>query len=283
MIRIHKTIWFAVLVVASSSISPSTARADDVVVLEPLPLEGVMQAMYGTESTHAAIQGYIEACMSDRGFAYSWAPLPATSVSPIDLRSRYGPIDLPTVTSLGYADPDRMGDSGSERSAPDPMAGLSPTGREAWTKALLGEPDTNSGGCGKKAEHAVYGDRRQRSALVRQLEQLVNTAVKQMLDSRAAREATADWVRCMKEAGYNFEATKEARSVPYKDKAVEIQVAVADVRCTLETRFVQRLNASEVKAQLRLMNQRNGLLLAFGEQREKEDRRAARISAELSS
>lgn len=278
----------AALSLASASQPESVREAIQTDQLRPLPLAPLLDGLVGSETLHQAIQSRVVTCMEAQGFDYTMTPY--VREEPTNLDRRYGIVDLETAQTYGYAFP-LSEPTGEQEGGENPgLQGLTEAERRAWGGAFFGTSfaDVDSapgggaesrlmvGGCLDKAESPIYGDRVHRLVLFSQLEAIANKSYVRSRRSPKVVSTAKAWSRCMQEKGYQYPTPEDLRQASFEDKAQETAVAVAEATCHHMTKFGFRWNAAEIRIQRRLVAKNEGLVLAWQEQRDAEERRAAR-------
>ena len=190
-----------------------------------------------------AYERLMDRCTTRYGFPF----VPGDRYRPptqfFDLAQPYGPVDLATVTRLGYHDPESL----ATGSPPEPFweGSATPsrvvfgTGEQVTTPPGAG--DLPRGGCDAEVTKTLGGLRP--AATVKRAGSVFVGADK---DPRW-RAAVASWASCMKRRGYDYPssvaAVDEFRTAPGGPSERELATARADVECKNSTRQVDVLVA----------------------------------------
>lgn len=164
---------------------------------------------------HDRVEAETARCMAEQGFSYTPAPF-----SPREIHvQHFGDIEHAAVWGFGLPPEESRG-----RDLPhDDTAGLSVGERDAWFKALAGDPDSarririehrDGGvseapgeGCLVDSQSGVYGDIRAWRSAQREFEDIAGLVWRGIEDDPAWQRALADWRACLTDAGYARYAT----------------------------------------------------------------------------
>lgn len=253
-----------------------------------LPLEWIV-ADYPIQSQHVqrAIRTAIKPCMNTAGFDYEVGL--EQDAAPYDIDARYRIRTVEEATQLGYTLPGaRSPTGGTEAEFPS-----DPSERALYLEALEGaegdrqtrdviDPDGGviatqvlTGGCAEQAIIAVFGsDDAYLSYLGEDYWiQRISIEFAQRTDGDPlVADATIRWSECMVERGYTFANPTEAIAAEWPEPRptpAEIDTAVADANCKIDTGYREALVQAESRSQTAAVEASDAVQLA--EIRERRD------------
>ncbi|MEU9155643.1 hypothetical protein AB0D59_35090 [Streptomyces sp. NPDC048417] len=237
------------LLVTACTASPEAAAPRTVLAAAPEPTKAVARLVLPFDRYQLSVNDiYLiesakdvltRACMKERGYGYE-AITHRKQYQDLRNRRRYGVIEMPVATAMGYRTNARLlGSTDVTAQKMDRDARMSPAARKAAT-----DP---TDGCYKLA-----GDRLARGN--EENEDLVNRlnvdSLDEALKSPRVTPAMRAWVRCMKQRGHpykDFYAASEDPRWARTDQLsrAERETAVADVTCKGQTGLVTLLSETE--------------------------------------
>jgi hypothetical protein len=207
----------------------------------------VMRSISPTEGAHlyAAEQILISSCMAAEGFPY-WA----ASTTNLDPQSEhpFGLISLQQAKRSGFQGPTPWAVEMNARY----VAGLDRRRLSAYIEALNGPESDSSNvtltlpggavlghsdkGCSAMAEGRLYSGFDRWFQVSASYEYLNTVRVNEVLANVRYRKAEDRWSACMERRGYSFATPMTAMTFflmafPKPSKSVEIETAIADVKC----------------------------------------------------
>lgn len=225
-----------------------------------LPLDPYRLKRENLLSSNKAEHLLTKECMARFGF--NWA-IPEAATPPVTgAERRYGLADQRTAESQGYHNtPIARGTRREADDAMPPAAKVVLTGEGSRSHAGQQVPD---GGClGEARRKLAAGAPEVPNA--RLGDTLATESYQRTLGDSRVRAVNAKWSACMKRAGHDYadpsKANNDAEFAGPRPTARELTVAVADVRCKVETNLINIMASVESAYQRRAL-ERNAETLA---------------------
>jgi hypothetical protein len=221
------------------------------------------------ERIQVAHEQLVSTCMARHGFAY-----PTASPDPTERRDEPWPFPFGLETLSQGSRPDN---DVRPQEAP---------GSEAFTAALLGDPEQRltargaklelsrpATGCLAEADERLLGDGRVRwmelTVLLHEAEQ---TAREWLDQDPVFRELVGRWQQCMSRAGYQANDPRQiTRSLPADITAESLSVMSADIRCKDETGFLNVAYTRLAQCQQNLLDREPSLARDWWALQERQD------------
>ncbi|MEU8928583.1 hypothetical protein AB0D30_01675 [Streptomyces sp. NPDC048409] len=239
------------------------------VVVPVLPLDAYLPTAQDESIVERATYALAQKCMTAEGASWP-APLPLMGVPHSPNERRYGVIDKRTVAEYGYHLPPAAGVTRkqlTERINDERRRDSKLTDR--LTSLYTGESDDGSlnpsGGCRGKARQALaISDSREME--ISPVADASREAWEQTTRDHEALAADTAWSSCMKRVGHAYpnphKAASDKRWLPTSDAdfarapaQVEVETALADVKCKNVTHYVETWQRVETRYQTQLLSE----------------------------
>lgn len=266
-------VWFAALLMASTLVGCATGSGDEPRAggsseAAPRP-EGIRDLTTGEEILiERAERILVKRCMEGSGFTY-WLRPPVSAAE----RAGRGFVldDIAWARTYGYGG--ELEQRAEKARLNDPNAtyanGLPEPDRIRYSKTLDGDPAQGmmsarlpSGGtvqmprtgCWNTAGEQLYGDMATWFRAKKTATSLTSLYVPELLKDRRLTTAVAAWARCMKKKGHAYASPDDIRAKRYslvegmspgRAHATEVELAVAEATCAVETSLGRTARALE--------------------------------------
>jgi hypothetical protein len=254
-----------------------------------LPVARYASSADDDKAIFSAVNAAKKQCASEFGVEATVPVTTQPSLMELDSVRRYGVINRAEVARYGYrpapsaadADDDKAGGWNPSALEAEIMTGMTASGQPSQMQSPEGET-LPEGGCSAEGFRTVWGGGTPPGGAPLVEDILAQAWAKTMADSRAL--AAADkWSACMKERGYDLTHRWDAgNSVQGASAAVQLKMAKLDLRCALDTNYVDVWYAVDVAYQQRLIDEHEGeLQAALKQHAEQLDRAQAILEGNL--
>jgi hypothetical protein len=205
-----------------------------------LPLDSYRASDAETVTLNQAHGVLVARCMHQLGFP-DYRPPAVTPVVRLEGPGDFGFLDLSRAAVYGFHDPrasagkspgdGRPSDTPAEifaLSGMDPRAAPGPTASD-------GRSGAPQGGCVGRAQRELYGGDSHPPGRV--VAEMVRLSSERTAQDRRVIAATRLWAGCMATAGYTYRSPVDLETEQWAPRPTptEVSIAVADVRCTVQT------------------------------------------------